>query len=177
MRCFAAIDVPETIKQNIVRLQESMPEKGVKRTPEENMHFTMKFFGECNNDDINYIKQKTFEISEKSRQFCVNIENIGSFPSPSFIRIIWIGCPALSGFMNSFQDEFSQKFGKEEAVPHLTIARAAKDADFAALRMFVKENEGFNAGSMNISEVKIKNSTLCSNSTVYKDIFVFRLSP
>ena len=46
MRTFIAVDIPENVKEEIIKIQDKLPEFVGKLTELENLHLTLKFLGE-----------------------------------------------------------------------------------------------------------------------------------
>ena len=60
MRCFIGIDLPFTAIKEIRRLQDIIePHFTGKITKSKNLHLTLKFLGEINNDTLKKVKKKT----------------------------------------------------------------------------------------------------------------------
>lgn len=86
-RCFVAIDIPENIKKDILKIQDSLPEFKGKLTESENLHLTLKFLGEISEDKIEKVKRRLREINFQN--FKTDIGSIGVF-SEKFVKIIWL---------------------------------------------------------------------------------------
>ena len=91
MRCFVAVDIPDKIKSNILNLQKNLPVTGLRLVAPENMHFTLKFFGECNDDEILHIKKTLSTVSESHKPIVASVAGSGAFPSLKYIKVIWVG--------------------------------------------------------------------------------------
>ena len=61
MRTFIAIDIPDSIKNEIIKIQNSLPEFIGKKTEKENLHLTLKFLGEIDEEKIELIKKELRE--------------------------------------------------------------------------------------------------------------------
>ena len=88
MRCFASIDLSKESINEIQRLQQIIKPHFIgKLTEVENIHLTLKFLGEVEEDTVNKIKRRLSSIKQTS--FQLTLLNIGVF-SRQFIKIIWI---------------------------------------------------------------------------------------
>src|SRR3989344_4677737 len=162
MRCFAAVEISEQVRDSIRELQRTLPGQGLRPVSPANLHFTMKFFGECTEKDVDNISQALAHIAQKHGPFTAVVKGIGTFPTPAFIKVVWIGCSELLPLMTVVDTAFALSYPAEKPVPHLTLCRVGTGADYESIRQFVKAHEGYEAGFMNVSEFKLKSSTLTS---------------
>ncbi len=146
-RSFICIDFPNEIIKEIARIQELLEKKFVgKFTELENLHLTLKFLGEINNETIekvNIILSKLeFNI------FDCRLEDIGTFTFKGFPKIIWIkiaGKP-IYDLQMKIDEALSEMFPKEERfMSHLTIARIK----------YITDKENFMKSIKNITVKKI----------------------
>ncbi len=56
MRCFLAIELPEEVREELVRIQKQLPEAKFKLVEPENLHLTLKFLGELSDFQVNKVK-------------------------------------------------------------------------------------------------------------------------
>lgn len=75
MRTFIAIEIPEKIKREIEKIQNQLPEFDGKLTKRENLHLTLKFLGEVDEEKIEKVKEKLKEIKYKG--FEAKLDKIG----------------------------------------------------------------------------------------------------
>ena len=78
MRCFIGIDLPVEATKEIERLQKIIKPHFVgKTTSSENLHLTLKFLGEIEDDILNEIKKRLSSI--KYHPFELTLKGIGVF--------------------------------------------------------------------------------------------------
>ena len=88
MRCFIGIDLPSTAIKEIERLQNIIePHFSGKITESKNLHLTLKFLDEINNDTLKKVKKKLFLI--KSQPLKLYLDKLGVF-SKKFVKIVWV---------------------------------------------------------------------------------------
>jgi len=90
MRTFIALDLPKEIIKEIQGIQKILKQKSLftgKFTESENLHLTLKFFGEIDETKVEEVKKRLSEI--KMDGFYCEIGEVGVF-TKSFIKIIWI---------------------------------------------------------------------------------------
>jgi len=128
MRCFISINIHEDVIEEIEKIQQKLPVFQGKKTELGNLHLTLKFLGEINEDKIEEVKEKLREI--KVGKFESEIDSIGVF-SEKFIKIIWLHLKGRSELQKTIDEKLKDLFEPEKRfMSHLTIARvkAIKDA-------------------------------------------------
>jgi len=176
MRCFIAIDIPEDVKKEIIKLQGII--KGdVKLVEPENLHFTLKFLGEIDDATIAAVKSILAETASSVPAFDVNLKGLGVFPSKKFIRVVWIGAEGKSmlDMHTTVEESLEHMFRLDKPVPHLTIARVKSQKGLKNIAGFVESNEDREIGRMRVDRIKLKKSTLVREGPVYEDIGEFEL--
>jgi 2'-5' RNA ligase len=136
-RIFCAIELPDEVharlQEHITRLRKEFPEAAASWSRVENIHLTLKFFGNVELDRIPKISASATQTTEQFSKFHINVGNTGVFPRPSRAQVLWIGVSDPSGKLAALQKQFdegsaSAGFPKEDRSfhPHLTIARLRK---------------------------------------------------
>jgi 2'-5' RNA ligase len=88
MRCFIGIDVPIVAIKEIQKIQKKLePNFTGRLTSSGNLHLTIKFLGEIEEDIINDVKNRLSSITQPP--FELTLKNVGVF-SQKFIKIIWV---------------------------------------------------------------------------------------
>lgn len=171
MRVFIAVEIPDEIKKEIVRIQNSLLQFNGKKTEYDNLHLTLKFLGEISEDEVRKIKEKLSEI--KFNKFEVEIKNLGVFSD----RIIWLGIKNCDGLQREI-DATLDKIGLEKErrfMGHLTIARARNVRD---KEKFLEELKGIKMPRMKfiVSAFYLKQSILTTEKPVYKNLGIYSLN-
>ena len=130
-RLFAAIKVTpsEAFLSRYYALKKSLEGEKIKWVEPENIHITMKFFGETPEHHIPAIHAALEKAASISAPFAFNIMNTGIFGSAYKPRVIWFGIEPADGIIRLSESIFDQlhKIGierdRQNFVPHLTIAR------------------------------------------------------
>jgi len=168
-RIFCAVELPPEIRDRLhdhaMRIRESVTEASASWSRPENVHLTLKFFGNVSTQKLPLISEAASRVAVKFSPFQVRIGGTGVFPKPSRAQVLWIGVDDPSGRLSELQqrleDEFD--FNKEDRAyrPHLTIARIRKPE-----------------GARRLAETHLKLSFKQTTMTV-KEFVVFRseLSP
>jgi 2'-5' RNA ligase len=183
---FCALELPdfvrERLREHIGKLREAVPEAAASWTRVENIHLTLKFFGNVAVDCVPSITDAVSRAVKEFSLFRIGVGATGVFPKPSRPQVLWIGVndPSgkLVGLQRRLEDECaSEGFEKEGRVyrPHLTIARirrpdgARRLAD-AHLRM------EFQSADIEIKELIVFRSELSSKGSKYTPISRHALS-
>ena len=93
MRVFIAIELPQEIKDTLGRLQAKLKAAGadVKWVDPKNIHLTLKFLGEIDEQISDRVSTKLAEICFGRKQFNLSLSSCGAFPNINSPRVIWAG--------------------------------------------------------------------------------------
>lgn len=142
MRTFIAIELIRKTKDALARLQEELKTTGadVNWVKPENIHLTLKFLSEVDEQKIPKISETLERICANIPSFAITLSETGVFPNLKFPRIIWInikeGKKNTRKLINQIEDSFiSLKFAKEKREPcaHITIGRVRSGKNKEAL--------------------------------------------
>jgi len=176
MRCFIAIDLPSQIKEYLSQIQLSLPKEDIKLVEKENLHLTLSFLGEIDEDHIERCKQILSEI--KFRKFNTSFGNIGFFSSQDYIRVVWVSLEPAENIKSLYlqiHDKLKKEFKIDDRFEsHITIARVRfiknKQEFVKNLSSLKVESKGFEADSF-----ALKKSTLTQKGPIYEDVARFEM--
>lgn len=130
-RLFAAIKVQpsEIFLTRYWALRDSLKEEKIRWVDLDNIHLTLKFFGETPEHHIPAISLALNAATSGITPFDLGLENTGIFGSSYKPRVIWFGvgpCEELRALSNNIMREL-EKIGIEDDrqnfVPHITVGR------------------------------------------------------
>jgi 2'-5' RNA ligase len=175
MRCFIAVDLPEELKNSVCQIQKELNGRGTKLVEKENLHFTLKFLGEVSDEQQRLVEKNLQEI--KLPPFPVTLKGVGFFPTPGFIRVVWIGADSdqFLELHNAVNKSLANFFPVEKPVPHLTLARVISQAYTSYLRDFETKYHNTSFGTFLVKELKLKKSILSGKGPVYEDVMTLKL--
>lgn len=127
MRTFISINFPEEIIEEIIKIQSALPEFIGKKIEKDNLHLTLKFLGEIDEEKLERVKNKLSRVQLLS--FKSELTEIGIF-SKEDLRIVWIGVSKCDELQKRIDSSLENLFKKEQRfMSHLTIARVKKVKD------------------------------------------------
>lgn len=178
---FLAVELPEEVKREIGRIQKKVLSDGVriKLVENENLHLTLKFFGEVENEKIDRIVKNLSKIEIKP--FTSSLEGLGVFPYRDYIKVIWAGLSNAKGFIilkEKIDEELTSLGMKHEKKfsAHITIGRVRSISDKETFyNKFKSLGKNLKNASFKVSEFVLKKSTLTPNGPIYENVHVFRL--
>ena len=169
MRTFIAIDIPERIKKEIVKIQEQLPKFNGKKTEPKNLHLTLKFLGEVDEKNLKEIRKRLKKI--KLESFETEIKDIGMFSE----RIVWLKITNCNELQKEVDEKLSDLFEKEERfMGHLTIARIK---NLENRKEFLEKMKKIKIPEMRfiVERFNLKKSKLLRKEPVYENIEVYNL--
>lgn len=136
MRLFVAINLPDDVREAIVRAAEPLRRLAlpVKWVDGAGIHLTLKFLGEVHADREAAVRAALEAACAPAQPFQLPIEGFGAFPSPERARVVWVGCaavPPLELLQHGLETAFAPLGFAIEGRPfrpHLTLGRAKRAA-------------------------------------------------
>ena len=176
------VDLQTRISAHATRVREAVPDAAASWSRPENIHLTMKFFGNVEPERVAAISDATERVCEQSSPVQVAVGKTGVFPRPSRPQVLWIGVEDPSGALAKLQqrleDEFAREgFPKEDRAfrPHLTIARIRNPHDAARLAQTHLETN-FSVVDVTLNELILFRSELSSKGSKYTTVSRHNLS-
>jgi 2'-5' RNA ligase len=172
MRCFLAIEIPEEVKKEIIRLGKEFNFLG-KYVEKENLHLTLKFFGDVEDKKVGEIKEKLKKVKFKS--FLSILGGMGFFPSEKMIRVLWVGIEPKEK-LNKLYEEIEKSLGNktEKFEAHVTLARIKDIKDKKEFLDRIKKIK-IKPIEFEVREFVLKKSTLTPKGPIYEDVERFKL--
>jgi 2'-5' RNA ligase len=133
-RIFIAINLPQGLRQKLADFSLELPQLPANWTKPDNLHITLNFLGNANDEEVCDICQKTVEVAGRHAPFDVALDRILYGPANKFPpRMVWavgeksreIGS-LQKDLESSLYDFCGAKFNENEDYgfsPHITLAR------------------------------------------------------
>lgn len=186
MRTFIAIELPQEIKDTLGRLQAKLKVAGadVKWVEPKNIHLTLKFLGEIDEQAVSRISSSLEEVCRAGKPFTIELSSLGAFPDAASPRIIWIGLKRG----NKEVKEIFQNIEKHLAIlgipreerefsAHITIGRTRSGKNRQELtKLLLAPAQNLSEWQFQVSKITLFKSTLTPRGPIYEVINEFLLS-
>jgi len=172
-RGFIAIDIATT--PHILSLEEDIQKTGadVKLVEPKNIHITIKFLGDTDENHINAIEQSMRESVLGVKPFSITLKGTGVFPNQNYLKVIWIGI-LDEGHIKTISQTIDSKlvrlgFKKENRgfSPHLTIGRVKTAKKKDQLLAVISHNKETEFAVQAVQSLCLKKSELTPQGPVY----------
>jgi 2'-5' RNA ligase len=179
MRTFIAIDIPEEIKREIVKIQQQIPEFNGKLTEYENLHLTLKFLGEVDEKRVEEVRRKLREVNYSA--FESEIGEIGIFDnrnSRSYSQqiIVWLYLSKCEGLQKAADEALTGFFPREKRfMSHLTLARVKGIKNEKKFFDYVRKLE-IPPLKFKVIHFELKESILRAEGPEYKTVEDYKLN-
>ena len=175
MRVFIAVEISDEKILNKIQTFQKNLEINAKPTKINQIHFTLQFLGEINEEECEKVKDSLKTITFSG--FDLSLKGVGGFPNLKNPRVIWIGIDENGAEkLIKISEEIGLKltslgFEKNKKFkPHLTVFRVKNKTD--DISSLMKEYEGIEFGTQSITNIKLKRSILRPKGPEYSDLLV-----
>lgn len=183
MRTFIAIELPAQIKDHLASLQKILKksEADVKWVEPANIHITLKFLGEIDEEQLKKIILIMDQISSNTRRFTVTLGSTNAFPNIYSPRVIWMGTEKGNKEIKILAKELEEKIQKI-GIPkedrafssHITLGRTRSGLNRAklteALQETLKPEDPAQPREFPVIGITLFKSTLSSKGPIYEAI-------
>jgi len=184
IRTFICIEIPQSIKERINRLQEILRQidAQISWTKPSNIHLTLKFLGGVEPARIERVKEALERAANGIGPFEVEVSGSGCFPSARNPRVLWVGFSnvpeRLQQLYSNIEDELAREgFEREKRKfsPHLTIGRIRTPHNAARVAEALIAS-GFESEAFKATDVILMRSDLKPTGSIYTPQAVLGLS-
>jgi len=184
LRSFLAIELPSTILHRIGDVQKDLKasKADVRWVSPQNIHLTLKFFGNIEEQKIESIIKAIEEPARTTSPISVLVQGMGAFPGFKNPRVIWAGFNDGKEGLISFQkrlDEALQKIGFQPEGrtfhPHLTLGRLRSNRGKEELIRVMERYREEVFGSFQVETVVLFKSDLTPHGPIYTRLKGLRL--
>ena len=176
MRAFLALDLSPAVKGRLGELIRSLSRgrRGIKWSDPEQIHVTLKFFGNLPESGLPGLKAVVERASGTFRPLRISVRGTGSFGPGGRIRVVWAGVEEVTGALAGLQAAIEEGlvplgFPKEDRPfhPHLTLGRLRDPAKDEALAASLAGLAEFDGGAFLADRVVLYSSVLTPSGPVY----------
>ena len=178
IRTFIAIKLPTEVKQVARQIQNQLGEsiEGIKWVKHENLHLSVKFLGNVEENRINDIATAVKNAVKESSVMNLKTGHLGVFPNEKSPRILWLGLegdvPDFIRMSKNCESELA-KLGYEidarENKPHITIGRIRSTKKQKGVINILKDIP-IESILFRVDALKLMRSELNRNGAVYTNL-------
>ena len=169
-RTFLGIDVGKDIRVAAAALQQSLGRCGanVNWVPRENLHVTLLFLGEVDDNDLHDICRTVARVTAGVTPFELRVAGVGAFPTPRRPKTVWAGVTDGAADLVRLHAALeaplmpSGAYRREERAytPHLTLGRVKSEADGQMIAAELPKYLAWAGGREAVGEVVVYASEL-----------------
>lgn len=180
IRAFIALKLPDNILSFINKIQKNLKQYGfpVRWVKPENIHLTLKFFGNIDKSDLSDIKAALNECSGCYSALNLFAKGIDVFPSIMRPRIMWVGVLGDTSLLLSLQNTLDKRleesgFKKDEKPfkGHLTMGRFKDKVNNEKLIEILRKYQNVDPEAFTAKEIVLFKSDLKPQGPVYTELF------
>jgi len=183
IRTFIAIELPVEVKQVVRQIQDQLGEsvKGVRWVKQENIHLSIKFLGNVEENKIKDIATAVKNAVKDSSVMTLKMGHLGIFPNEKRPRILWLG---IEGDVREFMSMSKNceleltKLGFEkdarEKIPHITVGRIRSSKKQKGLVNIIKDIP-IKSVKFKTDTLKLMRSELNQNGAIYTNLHSVKL--
>jgi 2'-5' RNA ligase len=175
-RLFTAIPLSDDVREHVAGIERALSSAldGVRWVPEENLHVTLRFIGECALGKVAEL-ERWMQKAARHLPSTLAVGGAGGFPSQSSARVIWVGAKDTTGDIEKVYnvlDKGAEKCGFEREGrkyrPHITVGRARRKP--VRLPADLVERFGADEVTLEVKALVLFASHLSSEGAEYTEI-------
>ncbi len=177
MRLFVAIDINDDVRKAVANLQRRLKDKmkngnGLKWAEPENMHLTLKFLGETEENRIDEINTAIEIACDDKKAFEFSLSALGTFGRPA--KVLWLGSEKPDERIVKLAADLEQAleqlgFEKENRPfsAHLTLGRVKDKGVDKNLRRTLKDCIKADVPQISVDTICLYKSQLTQDGPIY----------
>lgn len=184
VRAFLSIEISEAVRLELSLVRNKLKKiKGIRWVAPDNIHLTLKFLGDIEQNQVDDIKRIISSVCLNVRPMTLEIGRLGAFPDMDRPRIVWAGVGGeikrllnLQNTIDKTLQEVNFPMDKKNFFPHLTIGRIKKPEKCDILK---KEITGINllkTVKWRVDNIVLFKSQLMPEGAVYTHLWDFPLN-
>ncbi len=176
VRLFTCIWPPEVIIEDLEDFKKKISKINIvgKFTEKENLHVTITFLGEINEDKLREVKKKLRECLKNTSEFHVKLEGLKLIPNENYVKIIGINVKSekLKRLVKGVGKEVGGKFHEKSKI---TLCRVKAVPNKESLNDFIKKYRNVKLGSFHVKKISLVKSTLTGKGPIYETLYEVEL--
>ena len=119
IRSFLAFELAPDIKKQIETISKELKKSNlpVRWVKPENIHLTLIFLGDVEENLIEDIKTKVNEVVREMKSFKIRLKGVGVFPSLKRPRVVWVGLGGDIDRLSDLRDNLQSKLNALGFIP------------------------------------------------------------
>lgn len=179
MRLFIAMPLPDEIEELLGKAVFVLKQKRtrVKWVAPKNIHLTLKFLGETDEEKVASISDSIRKVAEKYNTVHSRLDKLGAFPNLNRPRVVWAGLSdgidILTTVASDIETEMARLGFEKENRPfrcHLTLGRVKDNFNLAELADAISNYE-LTPTDVTFSSIDLFKSTLTPRGPIYDRLF------
>lgn len=179
MRLFIAIELPDSIKQGIAKVQDELRAAGAIAgwTRPEGIHLTLKFLGEVPEEKASEVMAALTGAVRGSEKLNLEVAGAGAFPNVKVPRVLWIGVTGdieKLAILQAKVGDAMERLGFEREArtfsPHLTLARVKFPRPRDNWQRKIDSIREVKLGAFEAGHVSLMKSELRREGAVYTEV-------
>lgn len=183
IRCFVAIEIPESIQNVFVEMQNALKSKinNASWVKLGNFHLTLRFLGDVKNEDIDEISNTIEGVALNHQPIRLDFGGIGAFPNLTRPNVLWVGLkigrtPVTTLGVKLNKAMFKLDFKDERRFhPHVTLARLKNRVSLASSMTLFEKFDTLQNAFLTVNEILLVRSELQPSGAIYTPIKRFKL--
>ena len=174
IRAFIALELPGELRAAIGEVQDQLRRSAaggkVTWTKPENLHLTLQFLGDIQEERVAGIVATLSRVAGHHARFPVAVGGVGAFPDGRLPRVLWAGCADPAGRLGALAEAVrAAGWGgaDREFAPHVTMGRIARPRPDAALTRALDSLKDTACGTWVVDAVHLVRSELRPQGSVY----------
>ena len=176
LRLFVAVKLPVDVREKLHSLKMYFEDlEKAKWVNKENMHLTLKFIGNTEEDRVAVIKETLLKAANKNKSFKIKIGGLGAFPSITRTRVIWAGLSNGENETIKLAEDIDTELSKigfqkesRKFKAHIALARLKYIINLENRYEEIDEELGIT--DISVKNINLIKSTLTPKGPIYKDI-------
>ena len=182
-RLFVAIKInpDKAFLDQLLKLNSQLRHEKIKWVEKHNIHVTLKFLGETEEERIPDINRVLEEMAADINVFSFSLQKLGIFGSAYDPRVVWVGIEPyadLASIMKILRDKLSVigfEPDRQNLVPHLTLGRIKFLKDKKLFQQIIDQNKEISSQEITVDRIILFESILKKEGPVYLALKTFQL--
>ena len=179
IRTFLALDLNDSVLDALQAVRAAVPKGAgnIRWTRRENLHVTLHFLGDVEDDVIPDVCGATAEVARQVAPFHFDLGGVAARPSRGPLRMIWANVTDPTGELAVLHELLGEALAgigmrteMRQFRPHITLARIRGGRDSAVIRRAAESFAEEDFGRQLVGEVVVYSSQLTPEGPIYTSL-------